>query len=204
LATETWSRFTVSAKKSIAIAQQAAMLQGGNEVCVEDILLGIVDVQEPEATPIFRQLGLLPESIAARLLPQTTVAPILDSSDMVLSPQGRYVVSVAYAEAERLGSISINTLHLLIGVLYEVRSRRGGMFSLFQPKVELGVAGTVLKELGLTLESLEQAIRELDTTTLLRAATNQVPSETLLRPVNSGISTPKSELLRSDEVEKYQ
>ncbi len=195
-----WSRFSVNAKNAIAIALQEVVKQGGNQVGPEHILLGIIAQQDSKAAAVLRHLGVLPDTVQAHLRPRLP-AVANTGDDAHLLPSAKRVIDAAYAEARRLDSKTINTVHLLIGVMSEANPQRRSLFALVRPKSVSSIAAGVLDALGVTLERVHQAMSELDPNTLLRSSANFLPSETLLRTVTAATTTDESELLRASETE---
>ncbi len=198
----TWLHYTAHAQNAIYLAQREVEQQGGNQVDAEHILLGVVTEPGAEAVPLLRHLGVSPDQVQTCLrsrLPTATHIPAYKETQ--LSPSAKFVVRMTLEEASRLKSENISTAHLLLGVLSAAQPSGWSAFPFARSKRGDRLAAAVLHELGVTLERVEQAMREADAATLLRVPADPAPFATLLRPAQAGAATRPDELLRASETE---
>lgn len=140
-----WQRFTERTRRVIFFAQEEAARMSHNFVGTEHILLGLVREDDSLAARLLvRKLGV---SLAAvRAETERRVSPGTDppGREMQLTPRAKRVIDFAYEEARALNNNYIGSEHLLIGIVRE----------------DDGVAGEVLRKLGVTLEQTREAVRQ--------------------------------------------
>lgn len=132
-----WQRFTERARKVVFYAQEEAQQRGDNAVSTEHILLGIVR-EDCRASTVLEALGCTRESVKAAVEARMSGVDPRVSTNMTLTSRAKRVVDLAYDEARSHNHNYIGTEHLLAGLL-----RQGD-----------GLAGQVLKSLGVTLEGI--------------------------------------------------
>jgi ATP-dependent Clp protease ATP-binding subunit ClpA len=140
-----FDRFTDSAKRVLALAQDEAMRFRHNYIGTEHILLGLIREQEGVAARALQTLGA--ELARAR----TAVGFIIGQGDAVttpseitLSPRTKKVIELAIDEARKLGHGRVGTEHLLLGL-----AREGE-----------GIASGILESLGITMDKVRRAVIE--------------------------------------------
>jgi ATP-dependent Clp protease ATP-binding subunit ClpC len=136
--------YTESARRVIFFGRYEASQFGSTAIETEHLLLGLI---REDKNLIQRFLVNPPsiESIRKKIEGQTTIHEKLSTSiDAPLSSQCKRILAYAAEEANALNHRHIGTEHLLLGILRE----------------ESGTAATVLRELGLELESARQAISQ--------------------------------------------
>lgn len=136
-----WERCTISFKKAIFFAEDAAYKLNHNQITPEHFLLGLIYEEDNIASSILKQIDvdlmylreILEKSIFYSMydLRQTT-------NELRLTPRGRKALELAFAKADELGNNYINTKHLLFGILQEK-----------------GLAAQILNKLGVNEELFE-------------------------------------------------
>lgn len=107
--------FDADARMAVAIAREASLGFGHNYVGSEHLLIGLIEVDGPARDAL---VGTLP-SAEARLAVEQIVGrgqpPASDEPG--LSPRARLSLERAYAIASRMGSLTVEPVHLLIALL---------------------------------------------------------------------------------------
>lgn len=126
-----WQRFTDTARAAIFYAQQEAQRRGCNSVSTEDVLLGLLMVQDGVIAHLISSANTTAEKLRAvvlRRLPQR--APIT-SQEMTLTPRAKRVIDLAYDIARNRGDNFIAPYHLLIGSVREGAGMAAEVLALF-------------------------------------------------------------------------
>lgn len=140
-----WQRFTERARKVVFFAQEEAQKFGEGYVSTEHILLGLVRDDDSTAARVLERLGVKHGRIRTEIEKQLPSGDEILPQDMSLTPRAKRVIDLAYDEARKLKNNYIGTEHLLLGLIRE----------------RDGLAGSVLKKLGVELERARQAVREV-------------------------------------------
>jgi len=139
-----FERYTEKARRVIFFARYEASQFGSPYIETEHLLLGLLR-EDKALTNRFLRSHASVESIRKQIEAHTTIREKVSTSvDLPLSNECKRILAYANEEAERLNHRHIGTEHLLLGILRE----------------ESGTAATVLRELGLELESARQAISQ--------------------------------------------
>lgn len=141
-----WQRFTERAKKVIFTAQEEAGRLGENYVSTEHMLLGLLRESDHVAARILLGMNLSLDTIKMEVERQVERGTgFLPQRDMQMTPRCKRVIDLAYDEARTLGNNYIGTEHLLLGLVREAE----------------GLAGRILDKLGVELEKVRLAVRNL-------------------------------------------
>jgi hypothetical protein len=140
-----WQRFTERARRVVFYAQEEAARWGENYVGTEHMLLGMVREQDSVAGQLLPRLKIQHGHIAAKLTPLMTRGEGNKGQDMQLTSRAKNAIDLAYEEARGLGNDYIGTEHLLLGLVRESE----------------GLAGKVLRELGVTLEQVREELQAM-------------------------------------------
>ncbi len=140
-----WQRFTERARRIVFFAQEEAAQLGENYVSTEHLLLGIIREQDNFAVRILTRLGIRMADVREAVLSHLTVGASISGQDMQLTPRAKKVIDITYLEAKALDCNYIGTEHLLLGLLVE----------------EEGLAGRVLRDMGVQLEAVRAVVNEL-------------------------------------------
>ena len=140
-----FDRFTDSAKRVLAFAQDEAMRFRHNYIGTEHILLGLIREQEGVAARALQALGA--ELAKARTAVGFIIGQgeaVTTPSEITLSPRTKKVIELAIDEARKLGHGRVGTEHLLLGL-----AREGE-----------GIASGVLESLGITMDKVRRQVIE--------------------------------------------
>jgi ATP-dependent Clp protease ATP-binding subunit ClpC len=137
-----FERFTDQAIKVIWLAQEESRRLGHNLVGTEQILLGLVGEQTGIAAKVLRRLGANLEDTRLESEKLSDRGDRAVFSEMPFTPDAKSLLQLSWNEARQLGAQSIDTEHLLLGLT----------------KLPDGYAAQVLNRLGISLETVRQAI----------------------------------------------
>jgi uncharacterized glyoxalase superfamily protein PhnB len=138
-----YERFTESARKTMALALREAQRSGQENVDTEHILLGLIDQPDCSAVKILSAFQLDLKTL--RLDTEKSATCIQGSAAALERPVSRAKVVLELAiEEANLGHHSVDTGHLLIGLLCE---QEGG-------------AGRILRDRGIDQEVVRARINE--------------------------------------------
>jgi hypothetical protein len=145
---EPWNNFTPRAQQVLALARQEADRFHHQFVGTEHLLLGLIRLGQGTAVNVLGRMGLDLETVRLEVENQVGTGPDEKVSGTVpYTPRVKKVLALAAKEAKALRHTYVGTEHILLGLL-----REGD-----------GVAGRVLKALGLDLNVTRQyVLRELD------------------------------------------
>jgi len=137
--------FTNRAKTVLSFARYAANALGHDHIGTEHILIGLIDESTGVAANVLKDRGVdfeqLRRDVAAAVVPgQRPITP----DELPFTPQAKQVLAMAHEEAGLLGVHYFGTEHLLLGLLRE----------------DAGIAGRVLRQQGLAVDALRQAVRD--------------------------------------------
>ena len=137
-----WQRFTERARRVVFHAEEEAMKRGAILVTAEHLLLGLASEEDSVAANIFERLGVSLDKLRSAVeygLPTGEPKP---AQELMLSPQAKRVIDLAYDEARKLNNNYIGTEHLLLGIVRE----------------DSGFACRVLWKLGVSLELSRKSV----------------------------------------------
>ena len=140
-----YDRFTDRARKAIRLANQEAQRFNHQYIGTEHILLGLVKEGSGVAANVLKDLDI--DLRKVRLEFEKIVPGPFEtlSGQFPQTPRAKKVIEYAIEEARSLKHDWVGTEHLLLGLMRESE----------------GVAGQVLRNLGLTLEGLRQEVTRL-------------------------------------------
>lgn len=138
-------RFTTRARKVIVLSREEAERFNHNYLGTEHILLGLVKEAEGIAVGVMQNMGVSLEELISQVESLLTRGETKPPKEIAFTAQARKVFELAWEESQMMGHNYVGTEHLLLGLL-----REGG-----------GIAATVLKKMGVTLESLREEIMTL-------------------------------------------
>ena len=145
---ESTVNFSPRAMQALALALKEADRFNHNFVGTEHLLLGLIKLGQGVAVIVLKKLGLDLEIVRAEVVKRVGPAPAEKlMGNKPYTPRVKIVLALATKEAKALHHTYVGTEHILLGLL-----REGD-----------GVAGLVLKKLGVELEATRQEIlKELD------------------------------------------
>jgi ATP-dependent Clp protease ATP-binding subunit ClpC len=126
----------------VVLAQEEARMLSHNYVGTEHILLGLVHEGDDVAAKALESLNVSLEAVRQQveeIIGQGQAAP---TGPIPFTPRAKKVLELSLREALQLGDDFIGTEHLLLGLTYEGQ----------------GVAGNVLRTMGISLPTMRQTI----------------------------------------------
>jgi hypothetical protein len=117
--TDYFGRFTASARKSLALAKEAARRLEHDQIRPEHLLIGLIDEGTGLACHILVRLGFKLEQLRADMEQRLGRGSGSPASSLSLSPTCQQVVTLAVEESRRLDHKHLGTEHLLVGLFRE-------------------------------------------------------------------------------------
>jgi ATP-dependent Clp protease ATP-binding subunit ClpC len=155
-----FERYTEPARRALFFARYECTQLGAVSIDSEHILLGVARQTQGPVAKILAGAGVSLKSVGAEVADRVTVRPKTSPSvEIPFSPEVKHALHVAADEADRLGHQHIGTEHLVLGLLDAPRS----------------VAGSILKNHGLTIDEFRKTIANLSPAELLGAASSAQP-----------------------------
>jgi hypothetical protein len=170
--------FTPRAQQVLALARKEADLFNHNFVGTEHLLLGLIKLGQGVAVNVLQKLGLELEIVRKEVEKQVGKGPDPKMmGNIPYTPRVKKVLALAAKEAKALHHTYVGTEHILLGLL-----REGD-----------GVAGRVLKDLGISVEQTRQkTLKELDPNAAVQKVSAS-PTPTAEQTKNSQPSAESSE-----------
>lgn len=140
-----WVRFTDRARRTVFHAQEEAARFGENFVSTEHLLLALVQHKDNLGARTLERLGISLETVKREIEQQVHPKAASPFRDMLLSPQAKRAVDLAFDESRKLHNKYIGTEHLLLGLIRE----------------QEGIAGRVLAKLGVQAEAARDVVSTL-------------------------------------------
>jgi ATP-dependent Clp protease ATP-binding subunit ClpC len=140
-------KFTEQANEALASSQELVRSYKHNMWDVEHILLALLQQEKGLVPDLFRELGIEVESVKQQVTAALERMPTVAYSDgqLYATPRVQSVLQSADAEAKRLKDEFIGTEHLLIAIAMDRK----------------GEAGNILRNSGLDLEKVYQALQDV-------------------------------------------
>ena len=178
-------QFTPRAQQTLALARQEAVRLNHNFVGTEHVLLGLIGQGQGVAVTVLQRLGLDLENVRQQVGKEIRGGAVPNiGGNIPYTPRMRKVLLLAAKEAKALNHLYVGTEHILLGLL-----REGD-----------GVAGKVLKNLGLDLKLCQQEIlKELDP--------NYQPNQREVAPASPVPSKPPEkdpQVLAHDKMDEFR
>lgn len=144
-----WKRFSKRTRMVIVCAQQAAFDSGASVVQPEHLLLGIIgEYEQSIASLAIAKLDVDFSLLRAKVEELASEKPreeLASGAKMILSPTAKTVIDLAFEEAKRVSSRSIDTGHLLVGLIQESK----------------GIGALALASMGVECDSAQAATVEI-------------------------------------------
>jgi uncharacterized protein (TIGR03067 family) len=141
-----YERFTNRAQKVMQLANQEAQRFNHEYIGTEHILLGLVKEGSGSAVNVLKNLDINPRKIIVEVAKLVQSGPDrVTMGKLPQTPRAKKVIEYAIEEARHLNHNYVGTEHLFLGLLREPD----------------GVAGQVLRNLGLRLEDARKEVRRL-------------------------------------------
>ena len=113
------NKFTPRAEEALRLSQEAAEELGHGYVGSEHLLLGLLREEDGVAHRVLSEFGVTDEMVCSVLQRSVGKGVSGAAPSQGLTPRAKSVVELAVSEAARMGSASIGTGHLLMGLLRE-------------------------------------------------------------------------------------
>jgi hypothetical protein len=145
---ETMGTFTPRAQQVLALARKEANLLHHSVISTEHLLLGLIALGQGVAVTVLRKMGFDLETVRAEVKRLVGAGPEEETrGNIPYTPRVKKVLALASKQAKALNHTYVGTEHILLGLLEEGD----------------GIAGQVLKNLGMDIEKTRQEIlKELD------------------------------------------
>jgi ATP-dependent Clp protease ATP-binding subunit ClpC len=131
-----FDRFSEDAKQALNLAQEAAEKAGDTYIGTEHLLLGILLHGHNPASRALHEMGVTLESVRNALARVTGRPEPKPEGGLQPTLRAKRVIELAFQQSEGLGHGYLGCEHLLLGLLVEAE----------------GIAGRVLRDLGVTME----------------------------------------------------
>jgi ATP-dependent Clp protease ATP-binding subunit ClpA len=144
-ATGFYERLTKNAKQLLNLTRLEAQQLSHGFLGTEHLLLGVARLEDGLAIALLARRGIDGQRLRAevdKIVKQGPGTPMSPARPLPFTPRAKAVLERAIEEAARLRHASIGTEHVLLGLLCDTQ----------------GIAGAVLRELGLELEALRREI----------------------------------------------
>jgi ATP-dependent Clp protease ATP-binding subunit ClpA len=140
--------FTPHAQQLLALARKEAERLHHNFVGTEHLLLGLISLGQGRSVTVLAKLGLDLETVRNEVEKQVGTGPDQEmTGNIPYTPRVKKVLALAIKEAQALHHTYVGTEHILLGLLVEGD----------------GVAGRVLKHLGVDIEKTRlEILKDLD------------------------------------------
>jgi ATP-dependent Clp protease ATP-binding subunit ClpC len=127
--------------KALQLAKQEARHLCNKYAGTEHLLLGILKIEEPMITNIFKKIKVHPEDVQQVIYENVYTNEIdVDIKNIQFTPRVAKVIQIAGTCAEKLGRKKIGVEHIFLGLLYE----------------QNGVAVNVLKSFGISFRRVKR------------------------------------------------
>jgi ATP-dependent Clp protease ATP-binding subunit ClpA len=114
-----WKRFTPRARHVMFFSQQEAARLGTSEVGTEHLLLAVVRERECTAARVLERLGVGLGSIRQKIFREVPIREAAPAEEVQLTAAAKQAIDIAAQEARNLGSETIGTEHILLGLFLE-------------------------------------------------------------------------------------
>ena len=114
-----FERFTDSARQSIVGSQREAWSRNRAAVEEEDLLLSVLDQQDPVVTSALDAYGVDVEAVRRCVDESCGADGEPPSGHIPFSPQVKKALELSLRESLELGDNHIGPVHLVLGVVYE-------------------------------------------------------------------------------------
>jgi len=159
-----WVRFTERARRMVFFAQEEADSLGENHVATEHLLLGLLREDDHLAARVLKRMRIYPRTVHDELLRRVKPGTGKADTNKQLASDAKGVIELSYDEAGRLSNNYIGTEHLLLGMIREAA----------------GLAGCVLRDLGVDLATARAEIRKLQDETV---QVDNAPDTNVMPPI---------------------
>ncbi len=169
-----FERFTEDAKRTLTLAQEEAERSRQSYIGTEHLLLGLLRIESGIAYRVVTGFGISTDSV------RQTIQAVLGRNEGILiqsiipTSRVKKVIEISFEEARRMGHNSVDTGHLLLGLVIEGE----------------GIAAHVLADLGATPERVMAEVqREMGAPTSARHKAGRGKRSLFGRPIRSTFGT---------------
>jgi hypothetical protein len=138
-------RFSQRARRVLSLAQEEAERLQHSYIGAEHLLVGLMREEGGTASRVLHDLGLDLRRVQELVERLTRATTRTTATQLDLAPDTKKVLELAVDEARRMKQLSIETEHLLLGLV----------------RLPEGVALEVLKRLGVSLDEIRQRIDDV-------------------------------------------
>jgi ATP-dependent Clp protease ATP-binding subunit ClpA len=167
-----FNRFSPRARAALSLAQEEARRLRHNYIGTEHLLLGIGSQGEGGAANVLEMLGVSLGEVRAAVEHIIGHGDRAEPDEVSLTPRAKKALALAQEEARRLHAQYVGTEHMLLGL-----TREGD-----------GIAAGVLKDCGVTLESVRAAVTRLASESSARAERELPSGQTAPAPKNNVVT----------------
>ena len=150
------NKFSERAREAIETAQGVVRRGSGNVLGTEHLLIGVLSLPGGVVEQILNVLGIDKGALMTRAdqmaqnQPVGTSGPSGPSEMLYMTPRAKAALDLAVQEAQKMGDEMVGTEHLLLGVFLEGE----------------GPGSAILRDVGMTEESLRRALAQVRATGL--------------------------------------
>ena len=140
-----FKRYSEKAKKAIMIAQEEAMNLNHDYIGTEHILIGLLKEGHGIAAQVLKEFGMEEEKVIEEIIQLIGKGENRQINEASFTPRSKKVLELASQEANQLKSNTIDTEHILLGLIKE----------------SSGIAVRILIDLGVSLDNLYSEIMKI-------------------------------------------
>ncbi|MCK5768463.1 MAG: ATP-dependent Clp protease ATP-binding subunit [Candidatus Atribacteria bacterium] len=140
-----FKRYSEKAKKAIMIAQEEAMNLNHDYIGTEHILIGLLKEGHGIAAQVLKEFGIEEEKVIEEIIQLISKGENRQINEASFTPRSKKVLELASQEANQLKSNTIDTEHILLGLIKE----------------SSGIAVRILIDLGVNLDNLYSEIMKI-------------------------------------------
>jgi ATP-dependent Clp protease ATP-binding subunit ClpA len=138
-----FERFTEGAKRTLVAAQKEAERMRASYIGTEHILLGMLRIKSSSAARVLSRAGITYDGVESRISAVIRHDRAATTKGLIPTTRVRRALEISFEESVRMGHKSVDTTHLLLGVVL----------------VGEGIAALVLEDLG---ASAERVVAEVE------------------------------------------
>ena len=121
-----FERFTERARQVLVLAQDESRLLGHNYIGTEHLLLGLLREEEGLAARVLDALGVTVEEVRAQVARRVGRGGEVAIGMIPFTPRAKKALELALREVRSLGQEYIDTEHILLGLVREMRGSPPG------------------------------------------------------------------------------
>jgi ATP-dependent Clp protease ATP-binding subunit ClpC len=145
-----YARFTERGRQVVVLAQDAARGMGHSVVATEHLLLGLLAEREGVAAWTLTHLGVDLDGAYVEVAHIRPSGPAPTTGQIPFTYGAKRAIELANEESERRGASSVDTEHILLGLVDQVRRDRGA-----------DSVGRVLSAFGIAPKTVREAVDQV-------------------------------------------